>query len=247
SAMRHFAQMLRDKSWPVHYTALDAPNHSGTLAGELAKAIVAHQPQQLVMTAPGEWRVLQDIRQTANEHKVKLDIRDDTHFFSTVRDFAQHAASRKQLRLEFFYREMRQKTGILMDGKKPLGGQWNFDADNRGSFGKQGPSTLPAPSRFAPDAITQDVMRLVQEKYTHHPGQLTQFGWPVTREQALVALQDFIQHRLPSFGLYQDAMWEGEVWLYHSHLSCALNLKLLNPREVVAAATDALQAGHAPL
>ncbi len=247
SAMRHFAQMLRDKSWPVHYTALDAPNHSGTLAGELAKAIVAHQPQQLVMTAPGEWRVLQDIRRTANEHKVKLDIRDDTHFFSTVRDFAQHAASRKQLRLEFFYREMRQKTGILMDGKKPLGGQWNFDADNRGSFGKQGPGTLPAPSRFAPDAITQDVMRLVQEKYAHHPGQLTQFGWPVTRGQALVALQDFIQHRLPSFGLYQDAMWEGEVWLYHSHLSCALNLKLLNPREVVAAATDALQAGHAPL
>jgi deoxyribodipyrimidine photolyase-related protein len=98
-----------------------------------------------------------------------------------------------------------------------------------------------------PDAITQDVMRLVNDKLAHHPGSIAQFGWPVTRAQALVALEEFITHRLPSYGLYQDAMWEGEVWLYHSHLSCALNLKLLNPREVVAAAEAAFHNGHAPL
>jgi deoxyribodipyrimidine photolyase-related protein len=106
---------------------------------------------------------------------------------------------------------------------------------------------LPAPTRFAPDAITQEVIDWVNGTLAHHPGSVTQFGWPVTRAQALVALQEFITHRLPSFGLYQDAMWEGEVWLYHSHLSCALNLKLLNPREVLAAAEAALQNGHAPL
>ena len=247
SAMRHFAAKLKARGWTVLYTHLDDPDNAGTLAGELDKAISRNRPQCLVMTAPGEWRVLQSLREVARTHALDLDVRDDTHFFSTVRDFTEHARGRKQLRLEFFYRELRQKTGILMDGKKPLGDQWNFDADNRGSFGKQGPGLLPKPSRFEPDDITQEVIELVNQRFAHHPGSVASFGWPVTREQALSALTDFIAHRLPSFGLYQDAMWEGELWLYHSHLSCALNLKLLNPREVVAAAEDALRQGHAPL
>jgi deoxyribodipyrimidine photolyase-related protein len=247
SAMRHFAARLKARGWPVLYTALDAQNNAGTLAGELDQAIVQTQPQQLVMTAPGDWRVLQSLRAVARQHDLNLEIRDDTHFFSTVREFAEHAEGRKQLRLEYFYREMRHKTGILMEGKKPTGDQWNFDAENRGSFGKQGPGLLPPPSRFAPDAITQEVITLVNERFANHPGSVASFGWPVTREQALVALSEFIANRLPSFGLYQDAMWEGELWLYHSHLSCALNLKLLNPREVVAAAEDAFRAGLAPL
>jgi deoxyribodipyrimidine photolyase-related protein len=247
SAMRHFAAELRQKDWRVFYTTIDASDNVGTLAGELGKTIANTRPAKLVMTAPGDWRVLQSLRTVASQHGLPLDIRDDTHFFSTVRDFTQHAAGRKQLRLEFFYRELRHKTGILMDGDKPLGGKWNFDADNRGSFGKQGPGTLPAPTRFAPDAMTQEVIRLVQHRFAKHPGSVDSFGWPVTRQQALEVLHAFIAHRLPSFGIYQDAMWEGEVWLYHSHLSCALNLKLLNPREVLAAAVDALNQGHAPI
>jgi deoxyribodipyrimidine photolyase-related protein len=247
SAMRHHAAHMRAKGWRVIYSELDDASNCGTLAGELNKAIEATRPERLIMTAPGEWRVLQNLRAVAREHGLTLEIRDDTHFFSTVRDFSQHAAGRKSLRLEFFYREMRQKTGILMDGGKPVGGQWNFDASNRGSFGKQGPGLLPLPTRFAADAITQDVMALVNRRYAHHPGSLETFGWPVTRAQALQALHDFMAHRLPSFGLYQDALWEGEVWLYHSHLSCALNLKLLHPEEVVSAAEEAWRLGHAPL
>lgn len=247
SAMRHFAADLRHKDWHVIYSTIDASDNVGTLAGELDKAITITRPTKLIMTAPGDWRVLQSLRTVASKHGLPLDIRDDTHFFSTVRDFTQHAAGRKQLRLEFFYRELRHKTGILMDGDKPLGGQWNFDAENRGSFGKKGPGPLPPPSRFTPDAVTQEVIRLVQHRFANHPGSVDSFGWPVTREQALEALHAFIAHRLPSFGLYQDAMWEGEVWLYHSHLSCALNLKLLNPREVLAAAVDALNQGLAPI
>jgi deoxyribodipyrimidine photolyase-related protein len=247
SAMRHFAAHLRARDWPLVYSQLDDAHNTGTLAGELSRAIAQVQPQLLVMTAPGDWRVLQSLRAVAKQHDLPLEIKDDTHFFSTVRDFATHAEGRKQLRLEYFYRELRQKHGILMEGKKPIRGQWNFDADNRGSFGKQGPGLLPPPTRVAPDAITHDVMRLVNDKLEHHPGSIAQFGWPVTRDQALVALDEFITHRLPSFGLYQDAMWEGEVWLYHSHLSCALNLKLLNPREVLAAAEAAFHKGHAPL
>ncbi len=247
SAMRHFAQIVRAHGWPLIYSELDHPYNTGTLAGELTRAIAQVKPTHLVMTAPGDWRVLQSLRAVAKAHDLPLDIQDDTHFFSTVREFAEHAKNRKQLRLEYFYREMRQKTGILMVGQKPVGDQWNFDVDNRGSFGKQGPGVLPPPTRFEPDAITQDVMRVVNAQLSKHPGSLAQFGWPVTREQALLALDEFITHRLPNFGLYQDAMWEGEVWLYHSHLSCALNLKLLNPREVLDAAQNAFHQGHAPI
>jgi len=246
SAMRHFASTLRAKHWRVDYTEIDAADNVGNLHGELSKAIARLQPDKLVMTAPGDWRVLQSLRAAA-KHQLVLEVCDDTHFFSTVRDFAAHAAGRKQIRLEFFYRELRLKTGILMNGKKPIGDKWNFDSDNRGSFGKLGPSLLPVPTRFAPDQITQEVIELVEQRFAHHPGSLDSFGWPVTRTQALKNLEEFIAHRLPQFGLYQDAMWEGEVWLYHSHLSSALNLKLINPQEVIVAAVKAFDDGHAPL
>jgi deoxyribodipyrimidine photolyase-related protein len=247
SAMRHFADTLLLQGLPVAYTRLDDPDNQGTLALQLTYAIARCKPAGLVLTAPGDWRVLQDLRAVAAQHQLPLDLRDDTHFFSTVREFAAHAKGRKQLRLEYWYRELRQKHGILMDGNAPEGGQWNFDADNRESFGKHGPQNVPPPTRFAPDATTQAVITLVSTQFASHPGLLNSFGWPVTREQALAALQAFIAQRLPLFGKYEDAMWAGEAWLYHSHLSCALNLKLLNPREVVQAAEDAYRSGHAPL
>ena len=247
SAMRHFAQTLRTQGLPLHYTVLEANDNPGTLAGALQHAIVALQPTALVLTAPGDWRVLHDLRAVAAAHRLPLDLRDDTHFFSTVREFAAYAQGRKQLRLEYWYRALRQKHGILMDGTAPVGGQWNFDADNRASFGKTGPPPLPPPTRFAPDTITQDVITLVNRRFAHHPGTLQTLGWPVTRPQALQALQAFVTERLPLFGRFEDAMWAGEAWLYHSQLSCALNLKLLHPREVVQAAEDAYHTGHAPL
>lgn len=247
SAMRHFAERLRDKGWPVVYRLLDDEQNVGSLAEELALAIRQYRPSQLVMTAPGDWRVWQQLRATAAQHGVPFDIRDDDHFYCTVREFKAHAEGKKQIRLEYFYRELRRKHHILMDGKLPIGGQWNFDADNRGSFGKAGPGALPAPTRFEPNATTLAVMALVNQRFAQHPGSLEHFGWPVTRDQALQVLADFVQYRLPHFGQYQDAMWEGEVWLYHSHVSSSLNLKLLRPREVIAAAETAYHQGLAPL
>ena len=247
SAMRHFGDALREQGLPVHYTRLDDADNGGTLALELSRAIDQLQPTGLVMTAPGDWRVLTSLRTVATKRQLPLELRDDTHFFSTVREFATHAKDRKQLRLEYWYREQRRQHGILMEGPKPVGGQWNFDADNRESFGKAGPQNLPAPSRFAPDACTRQVIDLVNTRFASHPGSLQIFGWPVTRAQALEALQTFIAERLPLFGQYEDAIWAGEAWLYHSHLSCALNLKLLNAREVVQAAEEAWRADRAPL
>ncbi len=247
SAMRHFAQMLKDRAWPLLYSKIDDPGNSGTLVGELEKTLKLFTPQKMLITAPGDWTVLQNIRACAERLGLELVLLDDSHFLCTVREFKAHAHNRKQLRLEYFYREMRLKTGILMEGKKPVGGQWNFDHDNRGSFGKTGPQNIPAPSRFEPDQITKEVMALVNTRFAHHPGRNESFKWPVTRAQALQALSNFIVHRLPEFGLYQDAMWRGEVWLYHSHIASALNLKLLHPLEVLNAAQEAYNNGHAPL
>lgn len=247
SAMRHFAAELRERGLPLRYTQLQDADNTGTLAGELQRAITDLQPQSLILTAPGDWRVLQDLRAVAAQADLPLDLRDDRHFFSTVRDFAAHAKGRKQLRLEYWYRELRQKHGVLMDGKQPAGGQWNFDADNRESFGKAGPQNVPPPFRVPPDAITQEVIELVNTRFDDHPGSLQSFAWPVTRAETLRALDHFINHRLPLFGQFEDAMWAGEVWLWHSQLSAALNLKLLNPREVVAAAEAAYRSCHAPL
>ena len=192
SAMRHFAEHLCAQQLPVHYTRLDDADNLGTLALELSKAIAQLQPAALILTAPGDWRVMQSLRGVATQHQMPLDLRDDTHFFSTVREFEAHAKDRKQLRLEYWYRELRRKHGILMEGKEPVGGQWNFDADNRESFGKAGPQNVPPPTRFAPDATTQEVIALVNTTFASHPGALNSFGWPVTRVQALQALQTFI-------------------------------------------------------
>ena len=250
AGMRHFAQALRSAGRTLHYSALDAAGNCGSLQAQLQHDIERLRPARLVMTAPGDWRVLQAIKTVAKAHELTLDVREDRHFYCSVRDFAAHALSRKSLRMEYFYREMRKRHGVLMGGEagdEPEGGQWNFDADNREVFGAAGPGAVPPRTAFAPDAITRKVIALVEARFATHPGRLDGFAWPVMREQALVSLQGFITERLPTFGRYQDAMWPGEPWLYHSHLAAALNLKLLNPREVVAAAVAAYHAGAAPL
>jgi len=199
------------------------------------------------MLQPGEHRVAMQIGAAIAAAHVPLEIRDDGHFFITPREFAGWAAGRKELRLEHFYRWMRRRTGVLMEGDQPAGGRWNFDADNRRSFGAAGPGLLPPPAAFPPDATTLEVLATVERTFPGHPGRLDAFDWPVSRDQALTALEDFIAHRLPSFGHWQDAMWRGEPWLYHSRLAAALNLKLLNPREVCEAAEHAWRDGRAPL
>ena len=248
SAMRHFAAAQRDAGRPVHYTALDNAGNTGTLAGELRRAIAAHRPTRLVMTEPGDWRVREALIAVAREAGLPLELRTDRHFFATLDRFRAHAEGRKQLRLEYWYRELRREHGVLLDAAGgPEGGEWNYDAENRGSFGKAGPGLVPAPATFVPDAITREVCALVERCFPDHPGRLVAFDWPVTPAEARVALDDFIVHRLADFGTYQDAMWTREPWLYHSRLAAAMNLKLLDPRDVVRAAEDAYRARRVPL
>jgi deoxyribodipyrimidine photolyase-related protein len=247
SAMRHFRDALRVRGVTVHYRQLDDPANKDTLAKELQEAVQRLKPARLILMEAGEWRVEQSLKEAAAALKVELEIRPDFHFLCTREEFARHMEGRKQLRMEFFYREMRKRTGILMVKGEPAGGTWNFDAENRKTFGQKGPGFIPKPVTFPPDAITRAVIKLVRETFARHPGNLDKFDWPVTPADAEIALADFVAHRLPLFGDYEDAMWSGESLLYHSRLSSALNLKLLNPRAVLAAAEKAWQKKDAPL
>lgn len=243
SAMRHFRDELSSEGLRVDYT----PLCQSTLGRELKKAIAKHKPSQLVVSHPGDFRVLEELKTAAGEMGLVLQVLEDRHFFSTIADFKKHSEGRKQLRMEYFYREMRRRFGYLMEAGEPVGGAWNYDEENREALPKAGPGPLPAPIRFQPDETTREVMRLVEETFPQHPGSLAHFDWPVTAKQARQALTDFLTKRLPQYGTYQDAMWTAEPWLYHSRISSSLNLKLLNPREVCMGAEEQYHDGKAPL
>ncbi|MCF7992751.1 MAG: cryptochrome/photolyase family protein [Thiohalocapsa sp.] len=246
SAMRHFRERLAADGLPVRYLALGTHPHA-TLQQALAADLARLKPAQVTVTQPGEHRVRLALESACSDAGIALHCLEDDHFLCSAGAFEQWADGRKELRLEHFYRWIRRRDGVLMDGGEPAGGAWNFDKENRKSFGRQGPGLVPEPIGFAPDAITREVTALVEARFPRAPGSLARFDWPVTAEQAQAALDDFIAHRLPAFGPWQDAMWSGEPWLYHARLSAAMNLKLLDPRGVVQAAVAAYRDGHAPI
>lgn len=248
TAMRHFAELLAQQRFPLRYVRLDDPDACGeSLVAMVAAQVKQLRPEAVVVAEPGEYRVLVALQDACGAAGVALDVREDTHFMVSRADFARWAGNTRQLRMEYFYRDLRRKTGILMHGAKPEGGEWNYDARNRGAFGKTGPGRIPPPASFAPDAITREVFDLVESRFADHPGTLADFGWPVTREQAHTALANFIDERLERFGLQQDAMWTDTPFAWHSLLSSSLNLKLLDPREVVDAAVAAYRERQLPI
>jgi deoxyribodipyrimidine photolyase-related protein len=245
SAMRHFAAELRAEGIAVDYVRLDDPVNTGSFTGELLRAAARHGPERVVVTEPGEWRVLEMMRGWPSASGLPVEIREDRRFLCPRGRFARWAQGRRDLRMEFFYREMRRQTGLLMDGDEPVGGRWNFDAENRRRLPRG--HVAPARLRFAPDAVTREVLALVEARFAAHFGDCEPFGWAVTRAGALEALRHFIRDGLPDFGDYQDAMKRGEPFLYHAVLSPYLNCGLLTAAEVCAAAEAAWHAGLAPL
>ncbi|MCB5945614.1 cryptochrome/photolyase family protein [Acidocella sp. KAb 2-4] len=239
SAMRHFAQELRAAGYKVDYVTLDDPDNTQSFAGEIARAQTRHGATGIIATWPGEYRVAEMLRGLGAE------LLEDTRFLSTRADFAAWAEGRKQLRMEFFYRQLRARRGVLMRDGEPEGGQWNFDTENR----KPLPPglTIPPPYAELPDALTEAVLALVERQFPDHFGDLRPFAYAVTRVGALAALRQFIAQRLSRFGDYQDAMRQGEPWLFHSHIALYLNCGLLLPGECIAAAEAAYRAGAAPL
>ena len=245
SAMRHHAEALRASGWTVDYVRLDDPGNTGSFTGEVARALERTAADRIVVTHAGEWRVQAMLDSWQTLFGVPVDIRPDTRFVSPPGFFERWADKRKQLRMEFFYREMRRSTGLLMDGDKPTGDAWNYDKDNRKPA--QADLLMPKIPHFAPDAITQAVLALVAARFATHVGSLADFGIAVTHEQAQAAQAHFLTYALPRFGDYQDAMLSGEPILYHAHLSFYLNIGLLDPLELCRAVEGEYRAGRAPL
>jgi deoxyribodipyrimidine photolyase-related protein len=245
SAMRHFAGELRAAGRQVIYRAFDETPPCPDLASAVADALAAGEYKRLILTEPGEWRLRADMDSWEERFGLPVIILEDDRFVCSREDFNRWADGRKQLRMEYFYREMRQRTGLLMEGDKPAGGRWNFDSENRKPA--SGDLFIPRPFSAEPDAITRDVLDLVEARFPDGFGDLRPFRFAVTRADAEKALDHFIATALKDFGDFQDAMLKGEAFLYHSVLSAYLNAGLLDPLEVCRRAETAWQEGEAPL
>jgi deoxyribodipyrimidine photolyase-related protein len=246
SAMRHFAQELRDAGWTVDYYEYNSQGNFKSLFDVVAHYAKEHSAERLVLTQCGEYRLQNAMdREWSKTLGIPVDVYGDDRFIATTKEFADWADGRKQLRMEYFYREMRRKTGYLMKDDEPEGGQWNYDADNRKKW--DGKTPFPNPPVFKRDDIDREVIKLVEENFDDHPGSLDEFHWATTRAQASNALGFFIQHCLTNFGDFQDAMVRGEKALFHSLLSPYLNCGLLTARQVCDAAQRAWDENRAPL
>lgn len=241
SAMRKFAQWLRAQGWQVAYTKLDDPDNTGSITGELLRHAAAFNTDRICATEPGEWRLIAALQ----ELPLDVTISPDTRFIASHADFESWAEGRKELRMEWFYRDMRRKTGLLMDGDAPEGGKWNYDHDNR----KAPPESVnfTGPMSFEPDEVVQDVLDLVATRFPDNFGELKPFWFATDAQQAQQHLTRWIEQALPHFGDYQDAMMEEEMFLYHSITSLYINAGLLNPLEVCKQVEQAYFDNHAPL
>ncbi|MBB4660060.1 cryptochrome/photolyase family protein [Parvularcula dongshanensis] len=244
-AMRSFAESLRAEGFTVRYVTLDDPANTGSLFGEVRRAFEDESVDELVTTACGEVRLADDMEGWQRRLNRPVTIRDDDRFVCSLPEFRAWAEGRKALRMEFFYREMRKKTGLLMRDGKPEGGQWNFDQDNR----KRLPDGYEPPERplKRDDPLTREVMALVEDRFGGHFGTLDHYAFGHMRDDALLQLGRFVEESLPRFGHYQDAMATGQDFLNHSLLSVYMNAGLLTPMEVCEAAEEAYREGHAPL
>ncbi|MDD9724928.1 cryptochrome/photolyase family protein [Roseovarius sp. SK2] len=241
SAMRHFAQELQESGWQVAYSRLDDADTSKSIVGELMRRGQEHDTSEVIATQPGEWRLIEALENAP----LTVTVLPDDRFVASLDEFNTWAEGRKSLRMEYFYREMRRKTGLMMDGDEPAGEKWNYDHENRKPA--SGDMLRSKPMAFTPDDITDEVLDLVEKKFGNNFGALRPFMSAVTRGQALRALDHFAKNLLDCFGDYQDAMLQDDRFLHHSLLSQYLNIGLLDPVEICTRVEEEWKAGNVPI
>ncbi len=245
SAMRHFAEEIANK----HFRLVYFPITDGftSFSSALKQTFNDYKIDEVRSVLPGDYEVMQEIETTINEYDVNIAWLEDAHFIAKRGEFSQWLKQRKKPTMEYWYRHLRESRQVLMENDKPVTGQWNFDKTNRQSFSKKGPGFIRENPNYAVDDITQNVIDIVNEDFSELPGNIDNFNWPVTRRQALIQVRHFIEHYLPFFGDYQDAMWTDKPFLYHARISFSLNLKLIHPQEVISAAEEAYHSDKAPI
>ena len=243
SAMRHFAAQLRERGYHVEYVPIDQSVPSLLAA---CQHVQTNTPfAELRVCEPGECRLREQMENWSTTLSVPVELIDDTRFLASRQDFSDWAAGRKQLRMEYFYRDMRKRYRLLMDGDQPEGGKWNYDAENRSGW--RGQCDIPARPTPGIDEVTQQVIDTVTALFPDNPGDLSTFRWAVTSEAAEAELEWFCEHALPAFGTYQDALAEASPWLFHGLISMYLNCGLLAPLAVCEKVEAAYRRGHCSL
>jgi deoxyribodipyrimidine photolyase-related protein len=241
ASMRKHAARLAAAGWRVLYTRLDDPDNTGSIPGELIRRAAATGAQDVIATRPGDWRLIAALE----ECPVPVRLLEDDRFLCSHAEFEAWAEGRRALRMEFFYREMRRRTGLMMDGDQPAGGQWNFDHDNRK---RAAPSMFrKGPLRHETDAVTAEVLDLVAARFPSNFGRLTPFWFATEPGGAQASLDHFLRHALPTFGDEQDAMLESDRFLSHAVLSMYINAGLLDPLAVCRAVEAEWRAGRVPI
>ena len=244
-AMRRYAQALTSAGVTVRYVRYDDPDNTGTLPGELARALRDQPFARAVATRSGEHRLEEAFDVVEADLPAPFERREDDRYVCSRGEFYDWSRGRAKLTMEFFYREMRRKTGLLMDGGKPAGGRWNYDAENR----KRLPASMLAPDRVViePDAVARELMAAVERDFPDNFGTLDAYGYATTAEEAERLVAHFLASVLPTFGDYQDFMRAGDPWLWHARVSAAMNLGLIDPLDLCRRAEREYREGRAPL
>ncbi len=250
AGMRELAHQLTEAGHRVHYLRINDPANTHNLCDNLSALLTHYQAQAFAYQAPDEYRLDQQLQAFIASSPCGISASssqvDSEHFYTQRHEAADLFANRKQWLMESFYRHMRQRHSVLMDAAgKPAGGQWNFDADNR----KPWKGSPPEPPDLRPEHDHSALWVSIQAAGVQSFGQpnADHFRWPINRAEALQQLKHFVTHALPHFGDFQDAMSRKAWRLFHSLLSFALNVKMLNPREVVQRVEAEWRAGRVEL
>jgi deoxyribodipyrimidine photolyase-related protein len=246
SAMRHFATTLQQQGSQVCYHYYNSIDGVHTMTDAVAHTLRQYPAlDEIVITHCGEYRLQQQINGWSAHFSLPVTILDDDRFICDLPRFSRWASGKKQLRMEYFYREMRRYTGLLMQGDAPQGGKWNYDADNRKACSEQ-LEQIP-PLTFSPDTVTQDVIALVDKHFGSNMGQGANISYAVTGKDARLAFLHFVDNQLALFGDYQDAMLLDQPFLFHSICSVYLNCGLLDVRWMCKKIQQAYEQGTVPL
>lgn len=238
SAQRHFAKQCRADGYKMKYLMGDDATDV-----QLSNFLSEHPEAFLTWMEPAEWDLSERLSGIIEKNKDRVKVVSNNFFMSDPDEWKEKFSNGYVM--EFFYREMRKRTGYLMDAGKPVGGEWNYDKENRKKLPKN--NQPPKLITFKTDQITEDVFKLVNEKFSDNFGELETFNYAVTRTQAIEAMDDFFKHRFKDFGPYEDAMSVGKPHVYHSVLSVYMNNGLLTPEELCERALEEYKKGNAPL
>ena len=238
AAMSDFAQHLKSRGHRVCYLTLDDTQKYQNLSDLITTLTADYSSESFTFQRPDEYRLRLQLSNISDQLDIPIYQVESEHFLLPFDELSDHFKAASHIRMENFYRYMRKRFSILMEGDKPEGGAWNFDANNRKSFKKTDLKYIPKPLVFSNPADTF-LQRIKSYQINTIGKESSNISYPINREQSLVLLEFFCKHQLPNFGNFQDAMTAASpyAWsLYHSRLSFSINCKMLNPMEVIQAA-----------